>query len=363
MKLDWNGAPSWTRRRVLALAATAASLAWTGTQTSVYAAGATDKVVRLALGPKLSYSTKFWAAIEAEKNKFEEFGVKVEAIEYPNVQAAIAGTLAGSADVFYADFLLGLNAIKNGQKVTFISPGNQQSELTYFLKRPDDESIKSPADLKGKKIAVGTSIFTHIYTIEWLKSVGLTAAFNDKADVELIESQQTTHPAALKSGDIDVVHTWDRLSAYQWQQDFKFQFVPGTEGGVPLSDFLQASGSVLSGWFARSEFVDENPELIEVFDHAGRQVSHWFTHGITPEEQRAILAKYVKTDFTSLINSLDKKTLDELIVLRETPYPLEGFDVDASSAWVDLVASVKSGYPTSKDVPLREHSAAHLFKQ
>lgn len=353
------GAPRGTRRRVLAAITLLVSTVVTGTP-AAFAQEA--KVVRLALGPKLSYSTKFWAAIEAETDKFEDFGVKVEAIEYPNVQAAIAGTLAGSADIFFSDFLLGVSAIRNGQKITFVSPGNQQSEYTYFLKRGDDRSITSPADIKGRKVAVGTSIFTHVYTSEWLRSIGLSSAFNDGADVELIESQQTTHPAALKSGDIDVVHTWDRLSAFQWRQDFGFAFVPGTENGVPLGDFLTATGSVLSGWFARDEFAAENPDLVKAFDRSARQVAHWFTYGLKPEEQRAVLAKYVKTDFTSLIDSLDKKTLDELLVLRETPYPLEGFDVDATSAWVDLVASVKPGYPTSKDVPLREHSAAHLLK-
>lgn len=352
------------RRQVLTTLAAASSVAWANPMRAFAATSGDSRVIRLALGPKISVQGKFWAGIEAARgNKFEQFGVKVAAQEHPSPQSMIAATLAGSADLFYADFLIGANAIKNGQKLTFVSPGNRQYDLTYFLVRKGDPAIKSPADLKGKKIGVSAAVFTHVYTAKWLQSLGLSSAFGRGKDVELIELPQNTLQAALSSGDIDAINTWDRLDAFLLRHNFGFSFLPGTESGLPVASFLQLPGPALTGsWFASNAFVEKNPDLIAPFDRAARQVAHWFVHELKPSEQRAIYKGYVRTDFTGLVDSLDAKTADELLARREFPYPLTGFDEKAANAWIDIVAEVIRKYPTSSRFPLRSYTSAHLFK-
>lgn len=326
------------------------------------AASSDNTVIRLALGPKLTYSTRFWAALENQKNAFAEQGVKVEAIEYPNVDAAIAATLAGDADVFYSDFLLGVSAIKNGQDLTFVSPGSHFSRAAYFLKRASDSSVRSAKDLKGKQVAVSTSTFTVAHTISWLNSEGLSASLADGADVKIDQFQSSNHPASLLNGEIDVIHTWDRVLAYQWIYQYKFAFVPGTEGGVPVDKFLgNASNAVLSGWWAPTKFYAKHVELLARFDVASRRIVNWFQHDLTASDQRHVFERLAGTDFTLMQKNLSPAVFDSLTLQREKPYELHGFDYAATRNWVDLVAKLVPGNATSSEVALQQHMATYLL--
>ena len=66
--------------------------------------------------------------------------------------------------------------------------------------------IKTPADLKGKKIAFTAGTGSEVYTMALLKKAGLT-----KKDVTLINLRPQEMAAALASGSIDAMDSWDRI--------------------------------------------------------------------------------------------------------------------------------------------------------
>src|SRR5207248_11312063 len=67
-----------------------------------------------------------------------------------------------------------------------------------------NSSIQSPADLKGKRIALSYGTFGHVFVLTGLAKYGLS-----RADVTIVNLAGESVPDALAAGKIDAGHTWD----------------------------------------------------------------------------------------------------------------------------------------------------------
>lgn len=79
---------------------------------------------------------------------------------------------------------------------------------------PQNSSIHSVSQLKGKKIAVARGSVGHLIVLNQLKKAGLSP--NDVTFVYLIPSEATL---ALKQGDVDAIGTWEPYVSFSITKD------------------------------------------------------------------------------------------------------------------------------------------------
>lgn len=356
-----------TARRIVNRLLAAALLAGTGlagqglahAQAQAQAAAPTQAQTSIRVGYLTSISRGF--KISHDAGRFDGKPYQLRLTEFASPNDALASIEAGQQDLVYAEFARGVAAIKSGYKLVYVAANGLQVPRAYFLTRADKPLAGK--DLKGKKVGVGTAPFYYVHTVKWLESLGLTVSPEaGKADVQIIKIAESALPPALQNGDIDVVHTWDRINAYQWIHDFKFRFVEGAQDGAPVGKFLSPR-TFTGGFFARPEFLRRHPELVRQFDRDNRLATRWYEE-LRPAEQRQLWEKAGGKSLNALGRQLDAKTFDSLLAQRATWVvdPDESFDLAPLAAWIDLVADLTGSVPSTRDIDLRGTVASYLLK-
>src|SRR5436190_6553674 len=113
-------------------------------------------------------TSPLWMA--KEKGYFSKYGLDVETVYIPSGTLGMQSLLGGEAKIIVADGSSAINARLRGAPVK-IFLGMVNFYPNPFFSTPD---IKTPADLKGKKVAVtriGSS--SHTATVMLLKKLGL----------------------------------------------------------------------------------------------------------------------------------------------------------------------------------------------
>jgi taurine transport system substrate-binding protein len=154
----------------------------------------------------------------------------------------------------------------------------------YILGAPDSyatvegiialKDIKSPADLKGKKIGVPFASSAHVLVLDVLEQAGLNA----EQDVTLINIPAGDTPSTFNSGQVDAVSTWApsfnmlraQENAHVLLDDTQFSLYksyglgPGPDALVGSKSFVDenpnASSAFLEAFFESSKFINDNPD-------------------------------------------------------------------------------------------------------
>ena len=158
-----------------------------------------------------------------------------KALEFLNASAIDFGSTAGAA---------ALVGKINGNPIKSI----------YAFSRPEwtalvtgkDSAIKTPADLKGKRIAVTRGTDPHIFLVRALQSVGLT-----EKDVTLVLLQHADGKLALTRGDVDAWAGLDPMMA-----------TAEVEDGARLF-FRNAEANTWGILNVREEFSQAHPALVK----------------------------------------------------------------------------------------------------
>lgn len=142
------------------------------------------------------------------KGYFKDAGIKLNLESVKSGQDAIPLASSGKLDVVVAGFSAGMfSAMESGLDIKVVgsmgvSDGSKKTptELIVSKKLMDDGTVKSIADLKGKKIAAaGGSGGTGAYLLDLaLRDAGLGIK-----DVTLVNLGNPDMPTALKNGSID----------------------------------------------------------------------------------------------------------------------------------------------------------------
>jgi NitT/TauT family transport system substrate-binding protein len=166
-------------------------------------------IVRAQSGPKIrvgywpiAAGLPFYAAVEL--GYFKEAGLNVEVQRYAGAQQVMEGMLSdrcdGSANgVGSGNIAIGELAAPGSFKIFCANPSNAKNVLDEFLV-PIASTVKSIAELKGKRVGSGPGIQNVTLCKAVLEKAGATGA-------TVVELPIGQHVASLAAGQIDAVYT------------------------------------------------------------------------------------------------------------------------------------------------------------
>ena len=196
---------------------------------------------------------------------------------------------------------------------------------------PNESAIRSPADLKGKKVGVTKGSFCHHLLALALKDAGLTLS-----DIQFINMAAPDINTSLQTKEIDAGVTWEPYITQLTGKGVARVLIDGT--GLKRGDEVIV---------ARHEFSTANPKVVEAILKVYQQGQAFITSN--PDEAAGIVGKAVslspaevkstlaKTNFTPGLRDTDlaefAKSEAFLRDLKLTRGPLEiGNLVDAQYA-------------------------------
>lgn len=179
-----------------------------------------------------------------------ETGYDIKWRKFDSGARAITAMAAGAVDMTVAGSSPIASAASNGVDMELVWVMENIADAEALVVK-EGSGIASPADLKGKRIAVPFVSTTHFHMLFALEQFGLT-----ERDVKLINMQPNAIMAAWQRGDIDGAFIWDPALG-QIKQD----------GRVLISSKqLSAWGKpTFDGMIANKAFAAANPEFITQF--------------------------------------------------------------------------------------------------
>ena len=286
-----------------ALAALALNLAFPSLHTTANAAESLTKLF-LAQGAISNDVTPLWFA--KDQGLFRKYGLDVDNVFIIAGRAAQA-MLAGQVPVGLIGATHVTNAVTAGGDLTMIL--GLKNRLDYlFIARP---SLKSPAELKGKKVAIGTpSGSASLGTYIALDYLGLNPRRDNIALV--FAGGVPERLAALRSGSVEATSLSPEFGQIVTSEGYRVLVDTGKEN-IPF----QSSGLVVT-----RKFMKSNPQLVE---NTAKAIIEGVAAIHNPENKRIVeqtIAKYLKLDKTERV---EKAYADLRRELPRKPCPtLEG---------------------------------------
>lgn len=150
-------------------------------------------------------------------------------------------------------------------------------------------SIKTPADLKGKTVALEVGSASHLLLLSVLEKAGLK-----EEDVKITPMKAGDAGAAFVAGKVDAAVTWE-----PW-------LTKGVKaGGKLLASTKEFPGIIFDAVGLREDFVKANPAAVQGFVQAmAEAMEYWKNH---KDESNEIMAKGLKIssqEFTETLSSL-----------------------------------------------------------
>jgi ABC-type nitrate/sulfonate/bicarbonate transport system substrate-binding protein len=252
--------------------------------------GKAGKPLRKITVGEVSRSATNWTRIvAADKGFFAEEGLSIDSIIVQGGPPAIVQqVIGGSLDVGVPNFDLVVRGIQAGAQITMI--GSSMIKFPFSLVAA--ASIKTAADLKGKKVSVSSPRDpTTLFLSRWLRSNGMSLK-----DVDVLYVGATPERfAALVSG---------AMSAVALTQPFDFRAME--KGFNRLVDFGQISGDYgfLAFTVTRS-WLQKNPDVARGFLRAVKRGSDWLHDPANKEEAINILAADIRQDKALVAKTYD----------------------------------------------------------
>lgn len=296
----------------------------------------------IAVKMALNLSPISGVAIVAKNQKFfEHQGLDVTVVNFTSGKQALEATLGGGADICTTAEAPVTAATMAGQKIAFLTR-MEYSDLKTLTDASD--KISSLKDLKGKRLGYTVGTGSEVYTMSLLKRAGLT-----KADVTLVGLRPQDMAAALSSGGIDAMNTWEphianakKALGDKVKQINTKGIYSETFNIVTTQDYLKAQPAVarkfLKALIEAELWMKKNPqEAISVVAQ---------TVGMKVEDLAAIWGDYV---FNVV---LDDKTMD--ILKAHAAWRLESGNAPTGAVMPDFSKVIFTA-------PLKEVAADRIF--
>lgn len=191
--------PDRRRRALISAVAAGVAVATLGASRIAHAQGAPK--IRIGFWP-VAAGLPFFAAVE--RGYFKEAGLEVEPIKFAGAQQVMEAMLAGRSDgsangTGSANLAIGELAQPGLFKIFATNPSNAKYVLEEFIV-PKDSTVKTMAELKGKRIASGPGIQNVTLAKTMLERSGAGA-------MSVTELPIGQHVAAIAAGQIDAAYT------------------------------------------------------------------------------------------------------------------------------------------------------------
>jgi len=213
------------------------------------------------------------------------FGDENLAVTWTNVAqgaVAIEAVFGGSAEIGTSAIFETIVARGNGLDVMFLTPGthirSEPPDNSGVLVRTDD-SVRSPADLAGKKVSAGLiNSVNYVHMIEWLGKKGV-----DPAKVEFLEIPFPQMADALFQKRLDAVWNVEPFVTFMTQSG-KARVL-----AYPYLDNIP--GMDIANYFAKESWIKANSDTALRFkraiDRATRDIA-----SMSKEERDDWVAKF-----------------------------------------------------------------------
>jgi NitT/TauT family transport system substrate-binding protein len=247
------------------------------------------KVVKIAYLP-ITHAVPLYVEHEDEIiNKEQLKNVKIELVKYGSWPELMDALNTGKVDGASVLVQLAMRAKEQGIDLKAVALGHRDGTNVTVA-----SDINSPADLKGKTIAIPQRFSTmNILLFQMLQNAGLSYS-----DVKVVELPPAEMPAALSEG---------RVSAYLVAEPFGARSVINGKGKTLFESNALWKDSVCCAFVLRNEFIQNNK------DAAQEIVNGYVKAG---EKAQAKDDNIQKTALKFM--SVDKKVLD--LSLKSTTY-------------------------------------------
>ncbi len=240
--------------------------------------------------------------VARDKGYFSEENLSVTWSPVAQGAVAIEAVVGGSAEIGASAVFETMVARGNGLDLMFLTPGvhirTEPPDNSALLVRTDD-SIRSAADLAGKKISAGLiNSINYIHMIEWLEKKGV-----DPKSVEFFEIPFPQMADALFQKRLDAVWNVEPFVTFMTQSG---------KAKVLAYPYLETiPGMDVANYFAKESWIKANPDVALRFkraiDHATKDMASmpkeerddWvvkFT-GMKPEVVKAVTLPIFSTEY------------------------------------------------------------------
>ena len=262
---------------------------------------------------------------------YEEHGLDVKLIEFKSGSESINAQRSGSVDIILSAPGTAMVANESGFDLVSIA----QNEIAQ-AEGPDtasvqvlaDSNIESLKDLEGKKVAIYDSRNQLVLGLK--KIIEESGADVDK--VEFVEVPFSSMGDALKNNQVDAISLVDPYTTQLVSE--------GTTKVISWNYVESIPEQPVGAWYARSKFVEENPEAVSRFYDA---ISASIEYMLADEER----AKKHIVDFTGV----DEKLITDMPQIAWS----NEFNTDVWQQIVDMY--VEAGELKQK------HEATEYFSQ
>lgn len=227
--------------------------------------------------------------IAKERGYFAAENLDVEGIPLATHPLIVQGLVKGDLDA--ASNLLSLeganiNALRPGTLQYFsINCQNVKYQLEAYVVQASNTSIKTLADLRGKRIMTAPGPGNLFVAKGVLKAVGL-----EEKDYSMQEQQMSVHIGGLQSGQFDAVYTLEPIVSMMVAQGIGRKI----ESGVIAKYMLgrPEACAVLAGGAMGGKFLQERPQVAERLARAWAKA---LNDGNNDPKARELLSKHMNT--------------------------------------------------------------------
>jgi len=225
---------------------------------STAASSENAEILPLKVGiQKMAALTNAWIAEEA--GIYEKYGLDVELIEFKSGSESINAQRSGSVDIILSAPGTAMVANEAGFDLVSIAQ-NEVSQAegpdTASVQVLADSNIEGLKDLEGKKVAIYDS---RNQLVLGLKKI-IEESGADINKVEFVEVPFASMGDALKNGQVDAISLVDPYTTQLVSE--------GTTKVISWNYVESIPEQPVGAWYARSEFVEENPEAVSRFYNA-----------------------------------------------------------------------------------------------
>ncbi len=251
-----------TRRKALM---GAAALPFLGASQIVHAQAAKISVGHVTASDMLPL------VVGPQKGLFAKHGLDMTPVKLPIIIHIPPGLISNSIQIGSATIPVLLAAVDGGLDLVLVSGGSRHARAfsKIGLAVRNDSTYQTPADLKGKKIAVaGLNSTMDIFVRKWMKDRGVNLK-----DVQMIEAQFPAMPDMLKSGVVDAAVVTDPIRTR----------IVNSGGGKIVSDFVAEmyEDILMISYIATRQWANANRKAIEGFRAGLVETDKWMTDNWT----------------------------------------------------------------------------------
>jgi NitT/TauT family transport system substrate-binding protein len=280
----------------------------------------TEDVLKIGYRSHVFYAPLF---IAMEKGYFNDYGIKVEPIEFESTNQLIEAMLADRVDAA----LGGINTFSlfnveektpGSLKIFSIASESPDNPSIYLLVKKDSD-IKRATDLENKTIGLYLGSAVQIFYRKFI-------AVNNLKNTKFLQMDPKLELQALESEQVDAILAIEPDAAIGSQKGISTPL----ESAVFDKYFLK--NIPISGSVVRDNLVNSNPELVKKLVQITQKASQFINEH--PDEAKLILVKYtpITEDIASQVglpmfddmSEKEKQKLEELKAVLQTEGEIEG---------------------------------------